>query len=578
MDPQPYCYEYKKPIYRSTLFPELLSIAGQSGDVSKRKQRLKAFLEKMQEYEPEMELYELHEMENNFVVSRERYKKESARLQLKMVTMMLVIALVGNLLYENVSNDYKTYVHSDEIIIPDSMILLIMTASVVKVYSKMMYPVAVGMPFFMVLLFMIQNKLMDLHEDFKRMITRKKTKEYPNDILNQKFKIIDLLLEDDPPIWNHREVLDQLNWKYLLLGLIPLLMVLVIPVTVHIVISFRFITTMDSQEFLALIASFVTISLILICFPFFYYCDSLSLRIYRVVEMVGHTATVGVGDSCDGRVYDRFCFRLKMRPKRSQPKSKKLKDRTRFFTRPVIVQPGTVTERKQGLQQSVETMRENNGSIEKNFIFTREHYEEEAARLKMKIALSILVMIMVCFCNALIFRVFNTIEIPPDNWLPETPILALMIPAVLLVQLFGVILAFVVKVRYLDAIYRIPKKIMALYEKLKICKPKTVTTGSNEILSQQFKIIDITFEDNPPIRKHDVALKKLKTKYFNSIIIIQMLILLLPFFAQTVFISRFILYRDVDELAALGMSFMIVPFIIGVFGMSFDLETFSDDF
>ena len=63
---------------------------------------------------------------------------------------MLVIALVGNLLYENVSNDYKTWVHSDEIIIPDSMILLIMTASVVKVYSKMMYPVAVGMTFLMV--------------------------------------------------------------------------------------------------------------------------------------------------------------------------------------------------------------------------------------------------------------------------------------------------------------------------------------------------------------------------------------------------------------------------------------------
>ncbi|EFO88163.1 hypothetical protein CRE_06931 [Caenorhabditis remanei] len=194
---------------------------------------------------------------------------------------MLVIALVGNLLYENVSNDYKSWVHSDEIIIPDSMILLIMTASVVKVYSKMMYPVAVGMTFLMVLLFMIQNKLMDLYEDFKTMITRKKIKEYPNDILNQKLKIIDLLLEDDPPIWNHREALDQLNRKYLLLGLIPLLMVLVIPVTVNIVISFRFITTMDSQEFLALIASFVTISLILICFPFFYYCDSLSLRIYR---------------------------------------------------------------------------------------------------------------------------------------------------------------------------------------------------------------------------------------------------------------------------------------------------------
>ena len=79
-----------------------------------------------------------------------------------------------------------------------------------------------------------------------------------------------------------------------------------------------------------------------------------------------------------------------MRPKRSQHKSKKLKDRTRYFTRPVIVQPGTVTERKQGLQQSVETMRENNGSIEKNFISSREHYEEEAARLKMKIALSVI--------------------------------------------------------------------------------------------------------------------------------------------------------------------------------------------
>ncbi|EFO88167.1 hypothetical protein CRE_06932 [Caenorhabditis remanei] len=267
-----------------------------------------------------------------------------------------------------------------------------------------------------------------------------------------------------------------------------------------------------------------------------------------------------------------------MRPKRSQPKSKKLKDRTRYFTRPVIVQPGTVTERKHGLQQSVETMREYNGSIEKNFIFTREHYEEEAARLKTKIALSILVMIMVCFCNALIFRVFNTIEIPPDNWLPETPVLALIFPAVGSVEIIGVLFAFVVKVRFLEEIYRIQKKIMALYEKLKIkCKPKTVTTGSNEILSQQFKIIDITFEDNPPSWEHDVALKKLKTKYFNSIIIIQMLILLLPFFAQTVFISRFILYRDVDQLAGLGVSFMIVPFIIGVFVMSFDRETFSDD-
>ena len=59
-------------------------------------------------------------------------------------------------------------------------------------------------------------------------------------------------------------------------------------------------------------------------------------------------------------------------------------------------------------------------------------------------------MIMVCFGNVLIYRIFNTLEIPPDNWLPETPILAFMIPTVLLVQLFGVILAFVVKVRYLE--------------------------------------------------------------------------------------------------------------------------------
>lgn len=280
MDPQ----HSKNKKHSKTLFTELIYLIDKSGNTSKKKHQLKTFTKDVFEWdccEQKMELYDLQKMEISFIISREHYKREAARLRLKTGIMTFVIPIVGYSIASNIHHIYTTWIKPDEII-PNSYGLMMMETHVFQIALGFLVLGIIARFTIMKLLYAIQDKVINLYENFKKMITREKRQVHSNEILDQQFKIIDLLLEDDPPIWNHQEALDQLNRKYLILALTPLLMFLLVIAIINFIIFFRLLANIGSDHFSLLLVSFFLTFLMFASYPFCFGYDQFCNDIERI--------------------------------------------------------------------------------------------------------------------------------------------------------------------------------------------------------------------------------------------------------------------------------------------------------